>query len=171
MDEDADNVYMTSIHDKYAAHPDNLEGICLAKFAVNYKPLLNLGGNNEQNNIFDHAHDIDDEGNTNDDLQELNIITLKNNMGKIHKRRNESILHVKQFRQNTEPAKYYHSQLILYLPWCNEDELLGRYSTYREHYVEVCHIVEHNAEEFHFHSEEIDSAINDIADNGPPEMD
>ena len=85
----------------------------------------------------------------------------------MHKRRNESILCVKQFRQNTEPEKYYHSWLILYLPWHNEDELLGRYSTYKEHYVEVCHIVEHNAEEFHLHSEEMDSTIND---NGPPEM-
>ena len=28
MDEDEDNVYMTSIHDRYAAHPDYLEGIC-----------------------------------------------------------------------------------------------------------------------------------------------
>ena len=86
------------------------------------------------------------------------------------KRRNESILHVKWFRQNTEPERHYHLWLILYLPWHNEDELLGRYSTYKEHYVEVCHIVEHNAEEFHLHSEEIDSAINDIADNGSPEM-
>ena len=79
-------------------------------------------------------------------------------------------MHVKQFIQNSEPEKYYHSWLILYLPWCNEDELLGRYSTYNEHYVEVCHIAEHNAEEFHLHSEEMDSVINDIADNGPPEM-
>ena len=95
MDEDEDNVYMTSIHDRYVACPDTLEGICLAKFAVNYEPLLNSGGNDERNNIFDHAHDSDDEGNTNDDLQESNIITLKNNVGKMCKRRNESILHVK----------------------------------------------------------------------------
>ena len=48
--------------------------------------------------------------------------------------------------------------------------MLGRYSTYKEHYVKVCHIVECNAEEFHLHSEEIVSAINDLAVNGPPEM-
>ena len=82
MDEDEDNVYMTSIHDRYAAHQNNLEGICLAKFAVNYEPLLNSGGNDEGNNIFEHAHDSDDEGNNNDDLQESNIITLKILWGK-----------------------------------------------------------------------------------------
>ena len=95
MDEDEDNVYMTSIHDRYAACPNKLEGICLAKFAVNYEPLLNSCGNDEGNNIFEHAHDSDDEGNNNDDLQESNIITLKNTMGKMCKRRNESILRVK----------------------------------------------------------------------------
>ena len=70
MDQDEDNVYMTSIHDRYAAPPNNLEGNCLVKFAVNYEPLLNSGGNDEENNIFKHAHDSDDEGNNNDDLQE-----------------------------------------------------------------------------------------------------
>ena len=44
MDEDEDNIYMTSIHDRHAAHLNNLESICLAKFAVNYEPLLNSGG-------------------------------------------------------------------------------------------------------------------------------
>ena len=95
MYEDEDNVYMTSIHDRYAALPNNLEGICLAKFAVNYEPLLKSGGNDGGNNIFEHALDSDDEGNNNDDLQESNIITLKNNMGKMHMRRSESILFVK----------------------------------------------------------------------------
>ena len=74
---------MTSIHDRYAAHPNNLDDICLAKFAVNYEPLLNSGGNDEGNNIFEHAHDSDDEGNNNnDDLQQSNIITLRIIWGK-----------------------------------------------------------------------------------------
>ena len=36
MEEDEENVYMTSIHKCNAARPDNLEHMCLAKFAVNY---------------------------------------------------------------------------------------------------------------------------------------
>ena len=38
MEEEDENVYATSIHDRYAAQPDSLENMCLAKFAVNYKP-------------------------------------------------------------------------------------------------------------------------------------
>ena len=60
--------------------------------------------------------------------------------------------------------------LILYLPWCNEDELLGEYATHRDHYIDVSNVIEHNAQGFHLHSDVMDAAINDIADNGPPEI-
>ena len=36
MEEDEENVYMTSTHEHYTVRPDNLEHICLEKFAVNY---------------------------------------------------------------------------------------------------------------------------------------
>ena len=42
MEEEDDNVYMTSIHDRYAARPDFLSNMCLAKFAVNYEPVFDI---------------------------------------------------------------------------------------------------------------------------------
>ena len=36
MDDDDDNVFATSVIDRYAARPPILGNICLAKFAVNY---------------------------------------------------------------------------------------------------------------------------------------
>ena len=36
MGEDEENVYMTDIHEHYAARADNLEHMCLANFTVNY---------------------------------------------------------------------------------------------------------------------------------------
>ena len=36
LEEDEENVYMTSIQECYAARSDNLEHMCLAKFAVNH---------------------------------------------------------------------------------------------------------------------------------------
>ena len=69
-----------------------------------------------------------------------------------------------------EPDKYYHSQLLLYLPWHTEDELLGDYVTYKDHYLECSDIIEHNAHAFHLHSDKMDAAIENIAENGPPEI-
>ena len=77
---------------------------------------------------------------------------------------------MKTYQQNTEPEKYYHSRLILYLPWCNEDELIGSYASYKDHYLDVSDVVEHNAHAFILHSEQIDTAMNNIAENGPPEI-
>ena len=142
MEEDEDNVYMTSIHDRYAARPDCLESMCLAKFAVNYEPLFYSGGVDEQSMACDNS-DVDDDG---DDGVGHNSIILKNNLGKMCKRKSEAILRIKSFRLNSEPEKYYHSQLILYLPWRSEDQLLGRYDTYKDHYMHVSDIVEHNTQ-------------------------
>ena len=69
-----------------------------------------------------------------------------------------------------EPDKYYHSRLLLYLPWHTEEELLGDYVTYKDHYLECSDIIEHNAHAFHLHSDEMDAAIENIAENGPPEI-
>ena len=98
------------------------------------------------------------------------VIKLKNNLGHMPKRNTESILRVKGFKQNKEPKKYYHSCLILYMPWNSKDELLGEYNTYEDHYNDVKDVVERNAEKYHLHSNELDAAINDIADNSPPEI-
>ena len=86
------------------------------------------------------------------------------------KEKNESILCVTSFKQHKEPEKYYHAHLILYLPWCNEDQLLDGGTTYQEYYEHVQDVVEHNAQNFHFHNDQMDAAINDIADNGPPQI-
>ena len=88
----------------------------------------------------------------------------------MHKRKQESILWVKSFKQNTDPEKYYHSHLILYLPWGNENELLGNCTSYQDYYQEVSNIVKHNAENFHLHNDQMDAAINYLVDNGPPQI-
>ena len=98
------------------------------------------------------------------------LIKLKNNLGFMCKWKKESILHVTSFKQHKEPEKYYHSHLILYLPWCNEDQLLGGGTTYQDYYEHVQDIVEHNAQNFHLQNDQLDAAINDIADNGPPQI-
>ena len=76
---------------------------------------------------------------------------------------------MKTYQQNTEPEIYYHSRLILYLPWHNEDELIGSYASYKEHYLDISDIVEHSAHAFFLHSKEIYAALNNIVENGPPE--
>ena len=170
MDEDEENVYMTSIHDRYASRPDFLNDMCLVKFAVNYEPVFknpNTLHTDDYNDIHNHSDEEDDES---QNRATCNVIHLKNNLGVMHKQKSESILCVKSYKMNIEPDKYYHARLLLYLPWHTEDELLGEYVTYRHHYVECNDVIEHNAHAFHLHSNEMDAAIENITENGPPEI-
>ena len=52
----------------------------------------------------------------------------------------------------------------------NEDELIGSYASYKDHYLDVSDVIEHDAHAFFLHSEEIDTAMNNLAENGPPEI-
>ena len=42
IDDDDDNVFATSIVDRYSAHPDSLNNMCLATFAVNYNVCYSI---------------------------------------------------------------------------------------------------------------------------------
>ena len=173
MNDEEDNVYMTSIHDRYAARPESLQNMCLASFAVSYEPIFGAKKTHDENlNILENTDESDPESDeeTSTRRRKNEVIKLKNSLGHMRKRKTESILRVKSFRQHKEPEKYYHSRLILYMPWNSEDELLGEYNTYEDHYNDVKDVVERNAGKYHLHSNVLDAAINDIADNGPPEI-
>ena len=64
MEDDDDNVFATSLIDRYAARPNELQNMCLAKFAVTYDVASSYPSleQNEDINI-----DIDDMHNDNCD--------------------------------------------------------------------------------------------------------
>ena len=72
----------------------------------------------------------------------------------------------------TDPEKYYHSLLTLYLPWHSEESLKEGFETHADHYKNVSHIVDHNATYFNFNhnSDHIDNALDAYEENkSPPE--
>ena len=85
MDEDEENVYMTSIHDRYASRPDSLNDMCLAKFAVNYEPVFENSNTSNTNNSNDINDDSDEENDVLQNRESCNVIHLKNNLGVMHK--------------------------------------------------------------------------------------
>ena len=55
----------------------------------------------------------------------------------------------------------------MFLPWRNEDELLGGYESYQDHYNEVIRIIEDNAESFNLNSKMIVEALEEYQNNPP----
>ena len=128
LDEDSEDIYQTSLIDRYAARPHNLSHMCLAAFAANYTTRS--------------THELAEEDNI-DALPHVGVttvgnagkITLLHGLGVMYKRTTEAIIRFHRFNQETEPSKVYRSKLMLYIPWRHENlDLLGGYTDFHSHY-------------------------------------
>ena len=98
MDDDED-VFATSMIDRYAARPPILVNMCLATFAVNYNVA-------QANNELIEVQEIDaNELSETEEYDTCTKITLKDGLGYMHKRKQEAILHVRRYKLQTEPQK------------------------------------------------------------------
>ena len=102
LNDDDENIFMTSIHDRYVARADDLNGQCLAYFAVNYDPV-SACDDSSVTDIQD-CEDNDDEAEEGNNIQEDNhtnnkneTITLKSGLGKMIRRKCEAILQTNRY--------------------------------------------------------------------------
>ena len=65
MEDDDEDIFTTSIHDRYAARSNDKEAMCLAKFAVSYDVVY--GQNKDQDDQYPLDHE-DDNGILDDDI-------------------------------------------------------------------------------------------------------
>ena len=139
-DDNDEDIWMASVHDRYAARPDQMENVCLAAFATQY---TTCSGNNK------------------------NAIHLKKkDLGCVIKRRKDAVMKTHRFAD--DDYRYYYSKLLLFLPWRKEKDLLEGYESYEEHYRNMKNIVECNAYPFRMNSEEvIDGAFVEYMNNPP----
>ena len=140
LDDNDEDIFKPSIHDRYASRPQNLDSMCLAEFGTKFSVGESSSG----------ARTID-----------LNDKKL----GKMVRRTKDAVLRTHRFSDDT--YKYYYSKLLLFWPWRKEDELLEGYETYQEHYNDVRNIVEGNAGPFNMNCEDIDDALDDFVQNPP----
>ena len=99
MDDNDENVFATSIIDRYTARPPVLGNMCLATFAVNYNVAQ---GNNEF--IEMQETDVNELSET-EEYDSCTQITLKDGLGYIQKRKQEAILRVRRYKLQTELRK------------------------------------------------------------------
>ena len=150
LDPDDDDVFATSLIDRYGSRPYDLENVCLAEFAVNY--------------------DVAQKGKkrTNDSDQSSGSacvgrkIKLRNELGYMQKRKTPSILRTRKFKVAVEPERYYHSKLILYYPWFNEDTLIDGFASYQLSYEDKQGTIIANAQLFNDDCEAFDIDIDAV---------
>ena len=138
--------------DRYAARPDGLN-VCLAEFAANYTTC------SSQELPDDETSDVlptpEDGGSG-----RCESIKLKNNHGRMYKRKREAIIRFHRFNFDKEPGKVYRSKIMLYVPWRDESsDFLGGYIDFRSHYEDKLDDILENEQKYTQNATEIDEAI------------
>ena len=124
IEDDDTDIYMTTIHDRYAARPNSLEQISFADFVSNYRlKSSSTDNNNEEQNEVD------------EDVTE-NVITLKDRLGQMSKRKRPQVIRYHYVSQEKDEEAYFHRLLLLYQPWRSEDQL-KTHASYKESFEHV----------------------------------
>ena len=107
-------VKSSSIHDKYALRPKDLENICLAQFATTYEPSIKPKDEEFNNGVSQTESTLKRFDN---DAYLPKYIELQN--GKFMKARGHcSVIRLHKKKHGFEEA---YGELVLYLPWRNEN--------------------------------------------------
>ena len=159
LPDESEDIFQPNILDNYIARPKSMEDTCLADFATNYK--MDYEKNLKQKTVDDLQQEPDASGKK---------IRLLNKMGNIRKRKVTVIIRTPRFSKTKSPEKYYHSALMLYLPWRNEEkDLLAAHDSYEHHFEEVKDTISHNIAAFEVNSDELDNALENFNSHEYPE--
>ena len=113
---DSKDVFVQGLIDMYINRPDEMKNVCLADFAS----LYNVS--KKQTNNVQITENSDDEDVTDNELDEVIALKMKNGKGWIKKRTKKKIIRFRNFKLHQDPENYYREQLMLFQPWSNEEE-------------------------------------------------
>ena len=162
LHDDDEDIFATSVIDRYTARPLALQDICLATFAVTYDVIQS----STQTEETDDMNTQQDMYNT-DNPETSTKIKLQKGLGIIRKRKQQAILCTRRYKIHTEPEKYYHAKLLLYYPWKQEDDIISTYQSYQDSYMNKQHIIHQNAPKFNEDCVAFDINIQDLEHNIP----
>jgi len=160
LDPDSNEVYINGLPERYASRPNDLEKMCLADFAVNFDLVSN------SNKETGTENDVLPPTETSKS-QKRKRIRLKNGMGVMIQRKKRSIMRYHKFSKDKEPEKYFHSMLMLFMPWRNETkDLLDSFNTYSEAFTSKQDTVLNNKKKFEYFTDEVTDHIQQIVEGG-----
>ena len=165
LDDNDEDIFQKSLLDRYEYRPNSLENMCLAEFAS----LYTTDYNEKDKDIDDSVPVVLEEEEINQDTLPKNI-KLKNGKGLMHKRNRPAVIRFRKLSVEKEPSNFYRAKLMLYCPWRNEEtDLLNGFHDYKSHYDSIAQQMREMENNYTQNAETIDQAIEDNAQNGPPQ--
>ncbi|XP_060571765.1 uncharacterized protein LOC132729947 [Ruditapes philippinarum] len=156
LDDESEEVFSTSVIDRYVARPDSFSQMTLAEFASWFTVTSNSTKEDFLPDIMENEEEL-----------QGTVIKLKNGKGRMRKRKTQAIVRTHVFSKMKQSEKFYHSKLMLYFPWRDENELKLHFSTFQDAYQNLEEQVKENMKQFEYNSEAVDTALEDLEENGP----
>ena len=161
--DDDEDIFATSVIDRYAARPVSLQHMCLATF-VDTSDVIQSSTKKEET---DGASDKEEEMQNTENDNSVTKIKLKKGLVVIRKRKQEAILCARRYKIHAEPEKYYYAKLLLYYTLNNEDDIISAFTTYHKSYMSKQDIIHRNAKRFSEDCMGFDLDLQDVENNIP----
>jgi hypothetical protein len=163
--DDSTDCFVDGVLDHYIMRPTTMEATNLAQFAAWYEYFKKASRNASVNSGGEVDEDIGEFSEDEVDPQSNPYTALKENSGYIRRRKNPKVIRFRRYKLHTDPLNYYREQLMLYVPWRNEDDDLLNDNVEQLFYQNVEHIIEKRGEFNHLTDLEIDEAMERANEN------
>ena len=161
-DVESDNVIQ-----RYSKRPRQLSKFCLADYVSKVDIIYPKGNKftekvNDKNDDerCDSSSSNESEDSFDDDKSQCSDLLYKTKNGtKYKKRKVPRIIRYVKYNKKKDPENYFREQLMLFIPWRNEQkDLLGSFDTYEAHYNSVQTSLIPKRNEYEHHIEELELA-------------
>ena len=165
------NIESDNIVQRYSKRPRQLQRFCLADYVSKVDIIYPKGNKLPDKVEYRNDDSISDENssdeNENSEDEEMvedsniasDLIHIAKNGTKYKYRKVPKVIRYVRYNQTKDPENNYREQLMLFMPWRNEQkDLLGSFETYRAYYNTMKASLEIKRNEYEHHSEELELA-------------
>ena len=161
-DVESDNVIQ-----RYSKRPRQLGNFCLADFVSKVDIIYPKGnkfpekddGKNEDDSFVSSSGDESDDCFDDDNSRSSGLLFKAKNGTKYKKRKVPRIIRYVRYNKKRDPENYFREQLMLFVPWRNEQkDLIGSFGTYEARYNSVQTSLVSKRNEYEHHAEELEIA-------------
>ena len=161
------DVESDSVIQRYSKRPKQLSKFCLADY-VSKVDIIYPKGNKVPEKVNDKNDD--DRGDSSSSNESEDSLDVDNSQGsdllyrtkngiKYKKRKVPRIIRYVKYNKKKDPENYFREQLMLFVPWRNEQkDLLGSFDTYETHYNSLQTSLIPKRNEYEHHIEELELA-------------
>ena len=165
------DIESSNVIQRYSKRPKQLSKFCLADYVSKVDVIYPKGDKlpekfeeknedeiDESSSSDENENCLQDENNANDSHTSVLLYEAKNGT-KYKKRKVPRIIRYVRYNKKNDSENYYREQLMLFIPWRNEEkDLISGFETFEAHYKALKISIESKSNEYEHHAEELELA-------------